>query len=215
MRRYWPAVVLGAAYGVPLGLWAGNWGSAPGFAGLAVVIPLVIAGLGVALGLLTTALARSRAPLVATLAVVAGFGLGYFVAPGAPGSTQRVSGTGAAGTRTAPASLWSGPVSCEWPKDESMSVVQVRGYDVPVSDPLLLAKIQEEQGGPLAVEVRIQIVEPAGTIYLEDSYADGSHIGGRFPVEMVEVAPDGRAGTAVLREADPDLLFNWDCLEGP
>ena len=129
-------------------------------------------------------------------------------------ATRSAAAEVAVGTRTDPGSIWSGTATCEW-THAATSIGEIVGLDVPLTDPHLLANVRDVVGGPLAVEMRIQIVRLGGRIVHEDTYADGSHMGGELAAEIVDVAPDGRAGTAVLREAEPDVLITWKCLGGP
>jgi hypothetical protein len=209
MSRYGPAVVLGAIAGIPLGLWTGSWASAPGWDSLAVVFPIGITGAIIVAWLVAAALTRNGSPVVAAIALSGTFCLGALVAPGASGSTQSASGTGTAGTRADAAALWSGPVTCEWPKGEAAAVEQVRGFDVPISDTLLAAEGLKELEPLSGLEpLSVTIVNVDGSVYYE---AEG--FGGEFGVELEEVSADGRTGTAVTR--DGDVVFHWICSGGP
>ena len=234
------ALIAGAIPGGAIGLFAG-WSASKGtFYILTAYVGAAVVALLVVVLVIGAAVARNPGPALAALALAATSVVGYVVAPGAPGSTQRASGTGTAGTRADPAALWSGSVSCEWPKDEATSIDQVRGFDVPITDAAFLAAEQDVR------DVRVTSVlldphfaaplnggvTPNGGVVYEATRDEKGWIGfetsgstpqatvfektesWQFGADLEGVSADGRTGTAVLTRAG-DIVLKWRCSGGP
>ena len=240
MERRWFYVLAGAVPGGLLGLWAG-WSASRGtFNVFSAYFGAGIVALLVVVLVIVAAIAKWSGPLIAALALVATYLVGYVVAPGASGSTQRAPGTGTAGTRADPIAIWSGSVSCEWPKDEATSIDQVRGFDVPITDAAFLAAEQDVR------DVRVTSVlldphfaaplnggvTPNGGVVYEATRDEKGWIGfetsgstpqatvfektesWQFGADLEGVSADGRTGTAVLTRAG-DIVLKWRCSGGP
>ena len=205
MERRWFYVLAGAVPGGLLGLWAG-WSASRGtfnvssaYFGAGIVALLVVVLVIVA------AIAKWSGPLIAALALVATYLVGYVVAPGASGSTQRAPGTGTAGTRADPIAIWSGSVSCEWPKDEATSVEKIRGFHVAITDPNFEAIRLPDGNAEMDV-----YLHP----YFEVGYSESLHVGPRIVVDVEGLTTDGRTGTAFLPQA-AGIVLQWRCSGGP
>jgi hypothetical protein len=175
---------------------------------LASLFPIGI-GFLLTVGLLVVgALRHNAGAFVAALAIIGGGYVGNLIAPGASGSTMQAEGSAMAGTPADPAALWSGPVTCEWPKDRSTTIRQVRGFEVPVADSEFLASEELR-------DVVISIVNIDGSVFYEGVRTDaGWTQAGEFPVELDSVSADGRNGTAVFPRAG-GIVFSWSCASGP
>ena len=110
-------------------------------------------------------------------------------------------GTGTIGERGDHASLWSGPVQCEWPPDVAYRDVRVTGFDLPLP------------GNP---ELRIAAVRVGQEIDLRTGLLGGdTRTMGTFQMAWKNIAADGHSGTAILTERRPDVVITWDCEPHP
>lgn len=192
LRRRWRSLSVGGISGLAIGISAGYYASAPGFEGLPILLPMGAGGLlFVVFGF--AAFWRPQSAASAMLMLVVGSVVGFNVAPGAPGSDQRARGTLTVGTFEGSGSLWSGQVSCEWEKDRSAQVKVIRGFSVTIDN----------------LTYTVLWVEGAVTHPLPDANGYASK-----PVDLANVSPDGRTGTAVFPEAG-GIWFRWSCTDGP
>jgi len=136
-------------------------------------------------------------PLVAVLALIGGFCLGFVVAPGPIESDG--PGTGTARMSADPTVLWSGPVECRWRSDGDGStryVEFVDGFGVPITDPKTWRTSPPKDGDP-----RVTTVYLDGTVYyhgLTRAWA------------KVKAVSAGKTGTAVLNYPR-GLVLSWTC----
>lgn len=205
---YWRPALGGAVPGLVVGLATGYLASSPGLGALMSILPLGIGVLWGAALLIVGALRRRAGPVIAALAIAGAGCVGFLIAPGASGSTQRAEGTATVGTRAAPAAIWSGSVSCEWQKEWSTGIVQVRGFDVSITDEAFLAAEELR-------DVKVTIVNVDGSVFYEGERTDvGWQAQGEFAVDLEGVSSDGRTGTAVFTYAG-GVVFSWSCAGGP
>jgi hypothetical protein len=221
LARIWRPLAAGAVSGLVFGLAIGYLASPEGLAGVGVFLPFGVLVLLV-LGLLVlAAVRRSPDPVLAVVSVIAFVQVGAMIAPDAPGSRQIRSGTGSGGTRDDPSALWSGPVTCEWLKEYDHTVQIVKGFDVPVSDPAVLAA--NNASGIRIVALRLPPtggwvgVSQPHTSAIVDTRVEGHRPGTAWPdlglADLDGLASDARSGTAIV--AGAGVVLNWSCNEEP
>jgi hypothetical protein len=211
LLKHRTSIFAGTVPGLLLGLWAGYTESRGGIYVFAILFFPVLVGLSVVALLIVAAVVRRVGPVTGAAALGAAFVLGLAFGPDAPGSDQEATGEGSAGTRSQPAGLWSGPVTCHWRKDESTAVDYVAGFYVRITDPAFLRAKGLRDGHVLAV-------------YLDGTLDSEVHLDGRllyeeYPGTGVSVPVDlegfatsaGRSGTADLGA----IVITWTCSGGP
>jgi len=222
---YVAAVIAGVLLGLPLGAVTGNWPTVDLFFLPGRELPLAITGVVILVVVIfgqaierarsaamaaRTAFTRlpsqgghqpartneTRSPLVAVLALIGAFCLGFVVAPG-PGESDG-PGTATARMSADPTVLWSGPVECRWERDGSTWFVRyVHGFDVPIADPKTWRTSPPKEGDP-----RVTTVHLDGTVYYQ--------FGGGQGWADVKADSAGKTGTAVL-DYPRGLVLSWTC----
>jgi len=199
LLKHRTSILAGAVPGFLLGLWAGYTTRRGDFYSLATYFSAWLIGLCLVTLLIVAAVVRRVGPVTGAAALGAAFVLGLTLGPDATGSDQEATGEGIAGTRSQPAGLWAGPVSCHWRKDESTGVEYVAGFYVRVTDAAFLAAEGLREGHVTAVYL-------AGRLLYEEA-----GVGISVPVDLEDVARDGRSGTASFG----GIVFHWTCSGGP
>ena len=204
---------------------------------LAALAYTALLGLLFVVLVIVATVAKKSGPAIAALALAATFLVGFLVAPDAPGSWQNAPGTGTAGTLADPAALWSGPVSCGWPKDEATSIERVDGFNVPIVGALVppaMKDMRDVRATSVQLDPHFSApsgdVAPNGGVYYtakQDSEGWTGSVNGSMRPTVFEnttywhsganlegVSADGRTGTAVLPEQS-DIVLQWSCSGGP
>jgi hypothetical protein len=212
IREHWPSIVAGALAGFPIGIWAGISLGKGTFYVLGTLIAAGLIGLMVIALLIATAITKKRGFANTAFVLVISFFVAIAASPRGQGTQQKVSGTGTAGTHGEPAAFWSGSVTCVWTNGEDRSISEIRDFEATVSDPEVLAseKLHEMEVGIVYLDRGTVLWWgwKTGTSATQDY--DWS---GESAVELEGMASDGRAGRAVMTEAD--VVFSWSCGGGP
>jgi hypothetical protein len=212
----WRWLLLGAVVALGLGM-ATHYLSVPGIGGVLGLLPLAGELVLLALSLLLAVRKRSIKPLAATAALLVAFTLGVRFGPDGPGSIQERPGTGWASARDDPDVIWSGPVICRWTQGGGRTINNVSGFEVPVTDPVVLA------ANDLVSATIWSVTLPPDEGWVgDDPYgaivdvtakrrADGPWPA--FGADLEDLSSNGASGTAV--SADAGVVLWWKCVAGP
>lgn len=208
------ASIIGAVVGLVVGVGIGYFGRAPLMGDTVfgyVFIPLLV---GVIAFIVLVGWAVRR-PTASAVAAPVAFGVaalvGVVIAPPSPGSAVTVPATVTIGTPADPLAYFSGSAECQW-YDGDTVVEDIAGFEALLSDPAALAAL--DLPGPASADrVHLGMGASIGPV-LGLEYAGGaeSYSGSFSPLELVDLGPGARTGTAAAGDA---VIIIWECSRGP